>query len=264
MIDSETISTQVDRASAYYTDLLDADTISLKKGCAPLNKSRIKCLYRLITALNWDLDANIVDSVTENLYTILIKEIAPYTGGVLPVAPNVIIPGRTIIVTNPAFFLEGMDVYWEQLSATDGIDGNGGRSTYYNTILAGINPLMQKGVETLLYINKDYTLIPAGGFVLKAGGNLPYIYQGESLRITDYEVIGGSPINIPGERAPIIVADPSGSSYLTQAYLNATYLYPAYREADIVTLVASNLQYQRQDNNNPSTWTEMQINEAGS
>lgn len=103
MVSLDEILVQVERAQSYYTELLDADTISMQNGCAPINKKKIKCLYRLITALNWDLNDNIDDQVTENIYTLLVKEISPYNGGVLPVNPDVIIPGRTVIIPPPPY-----------------------------------------------------------------------------------------------------------------------------------------------------------------
>lgn len=175
--------------------------------------------------------------------------------------PNAQNPGITIIINNPVPYLSPMDIPWSAFSPTDGIDGNGGRSTYYNTVLKGINPFMQDQTTTLLYVGTDYDLIPTGGFVLKAGGNLPYIYDGQSLRAYAYQFQGSVP-DTGTVRIPQIFIDNS-SGPLDLTYLNANYPYPQYIEGDVVTVPSASLQYQRQDNNNPAEWSETPFNYAG-
>lgn len=175
--------------------------------------------------------------------------------------PNYQSPGITVIVQNPVPYLSPMDIPWASFSTDNSPDSGVSRNTYYNTGLAGINPFMQDQTTTLLYNGIDYDLIPSGGFILKTGGNLPFIYDGQSLRAYAYQFIGSvpSPIAI---RIPQIFEDGSGTP-LDNTYLNATYPYPQYIEGDIITVASVNLQYQRQNNSNPSLWNEEPFNYAG-
>lgn len=201
--------------------------------------------------------ANYVSTTTNTIYDRLNGFIGIPQGAVID--PSFQNSGITIIIQNPIGYLSPMDIPWTAFS-TDGESGDGGRNTYYNTALAGINPFMQDQTTTLLYLSTDYNLIPSGGFVLAGGGNLPYIYEGQSLRAYAYQFVNGAPV--PSDREPRIFPDISGATFLTRSYLNATYLYPDFQTADIITLADYNLQYLKMDNTSNALWNEQPLNYA--
>lgn len=192
-------------------------------------------------------------------YDCLLNFVGVNPGG--SINPNAQNPGINIITQNPVLYLSWLDIPWEAFSTDNSPDGGISRNTYYNTSWVGANPALQDQTTTLLYLNIDYTLIPMGGFILSGSDNLPYIYQGQSLRASAYQYLGNVPVN-PGTRIPEIFTDAS-TTPLSSTYLNATYPYPAYIEGDIIIAPAAYLQYQRQSNANPSIWTEAQYNQAG-
>ena len=90
------ISDSLSLARAYYSKLLSEFISNLKAGIDNHTIGDIKCLRRLIRALEWDVEIEHVDDTTVILYGMLLKAIAPYTGSTLPVNPNVYIPGVVI------------------------------------------------------------------------------------------------------------------------------------------------------------------------
>lgn len=95
------ISDSIDLAKAYYSELISALISDLKNGVCNETLKEIKCLRRLIRALEWDIEIEEVDATTVKLYGFLLKGIATYTGSTLPVNPNVYIPGVTIVMDSP-------------------------------------------------------------------------------------------------------------------------------------------------------------------
>lgn len=174
--------------------------------------------------------------------------------------PNYQSPDVTVIVQNPIGYIAWMDIPWASFSTDGSVDG--GRNTYYDTSLAGINPALQLATSLLLQLGIDYDLIPTGGFILRAGGGLPFIYDGQFLRAESFKYLGNIPVP-SGTRIPEIFIDASDTP-LTETYLNTTYPNPTYIEGDIVIVPAVFLQYQRQSNNNPSVWSEVPYGQAGS
>lgn len=251
------IQTEIDNGKLFYLQQLAAQLILLKKGCGSLRP--FYSLQRLIRGLTFQYNAAVVDDTTLTLYKCLLTALGGYSSPYTP-DTGVIIPGTTYIIQNPAAYLPWVDILWGAMSSTDGIDGNGGRSIYYQPLWVGVKPALQTpGVVMLTYPN-DYSLVPSGGFALSPTGNLPYIYDGGFIRAQSFDFVNGAPT--PAPRDPIIFPDPSGQPSLSAAYLNATYQYPAFQEGDIITLAAANQQYQRQDNNNPSTWNNSPFNYA--
>lgn len=260
MLTSDQITTALTNANYARALNVNKDLVLMYGACQPKSWAKNMCFNAIIAGLQYQSNRQ---DYTSDLTLSLYKKVLSLTGfvGTVPgYDPNAQSSSITFIVQNPVAYLAWRDIPWTALSSTDGIDGNGGRSVYYQPEWIGVNPALQDQTTTLLYLGTDYTLIPSGGFALSPTGNLPYIYQGQSLRALAYDFVGGAPT--PGVRDPIIFADQSGQPYLTATYLNATYLYPAFQEGDIITLAASNLQYQRQDNNNPSVWNESPWNSA--
>lgn len=257
----DNIQTLIDNGKLFYLQQLGKQLSLMQKGCGSVKS--LSPIQRLIRGLTFQYNADVIDDTTDALYKCLSKALGGFASTYTP-DPNVVVPGNTYIINNPVAYLPGMDIPYELFSSTEGVatDGSGGRSVYRNTILKGINPLMQDQTTTLLYINVDYDLIPSGGFILKAGGNLPYIYPGQSLRANSYDFLGSIP-DVETVRIPQIFTDAS-TTPLSSTYLNATYPYPQYIEGDIIIVPAAYLQYQRQSNANPSGWTEQQYNSAGS
>lgn len=100
MASTETISASILLGQAYYKQLLDLDTENREVGIEPVNKKKLACLKRLMRCLQWDLDIDVNDETTTVIYDLLLTGIAGYNGDALSVDPSVIIPGKTINVTN--------------------------------------------------------------------------------------------------------------------------------------------------------------------
>lgn len=95
MATTDAINATIPFAQAYYLELLDQDTALLELGGSPVNTEKLTCIKRLIKALGWDLDIEVNDDVTTNIFELLLKAIFPYNGNAVIVDPSVLIPGRT-------------------------------------------------------------------------------------------------------------------------------------------------------------------------
>lgn len=260
MLTPDQISTALTNANYARALNVNKDLVLMYGACQPKSWAKNMCFNAIIAGLQYQSNRQ---DYTSDLTLSLYKKVLSLTGfvGTVPgYDPNAQSSNITIIVQNPAGYLAWDDIYWENLSPTDGIDGNGGRSVYYQPLWVGVNPELQTTGVVMLSYPTDYSLVPSGGFSLSPTGNLPYIYEGSFIRASNFKYTNGAPT--PGIRDPIIFPDPSGQPSLSAAYLNATYQYPAFQEGDIITLATANQQYQRQDNNNPSTWNNSPFNYA--
>lgn len=166
-------------------NLIESDRLRMVTGCNPKDKGQINRFYYNILSLIYQAynREDLTSAKTLAFYDCLNTLIGIDTT-VNTLDPNFQSDDITIEIINPAAYLSPMDINWSQFSADGEVDG--GRNTYRNTALAGINPFMQDAVTTLLTLGVDYTLIPSGGFVLSQTGNLPYIYEGSFLRAYNY------------------------------------------------------------------------------
>lgn len=98
MVSLETISNKLLLAEAYFVQLIDQQVIDFTRCGQSVTTATITCLNRLIRALTWDVDYGVNDQTTQDIYILLLKQLANYTGSILPFDPNVIIPGQTVIV----------------------------------------------------------------------------------------------------------------------------------------------------------------------
>jgi len=234
-------------------NLTNNNLVKLTGGALSVKWKSINQLQRGINAVQRQYNLQDYSSPQfTTAYDCLLNFVGIDTGG--SINPNAQIPGVNITTTNPVAYLSPIDIPWAAFSTDNSPDSGVSRNTYYNTAWAGVNPFMQDQTTTLLYLNVDYTLIPTGGFILSGSGNLPYIYDGQSLRAYAYQWLGNVPIT-PGSRVPEIFTDDSANP-LTETYLNATYPNPAFIEGDLILVPNANLQYQRLSNGNPSEWSE--------
>lgn len=94
----ETIAEKLNLARAYYLQLTNFDYSQAIAGYCAQYTQKLKCLNRLIRALNWDVTEEHNTDTTQRLYAMLLTEISPYSGATLPYDPSVVIPGITILV----------------------------------------------------------------------------------------------------------------------------------------------------------------------
>lgn len=242
------------------TTLLQENLIALNAGFnLPVNfyDIRVLALYTRAVLRQY----NMGDYASANflvVYDCLCKQLGGNINGAT-VDPNFQAPNTTIVIQNPAGYIPWMDIPWEAFSTDGEVDG--GRNTYYNPALVGINPALQLATSLLLQVGIDYDLLPSGGFKLRSDGGLPFVYQGQFLRAESYALNGVVP-DTGYIRVPQIFTDAS-TNPLSETYLNTTYSYPSYIEGDIIIVPAAFLQYQRQSNANPSVWSEVPYGQAG-
>lgn len=94
------ISDSLDLAKAYFVELLNEYRLKLVDGdIKPKGLKKLICLNRLIRALTWDVNDEVNDDTTTELHILLLKDISAYPGAILPIDPDVVIPGSTISVT---------------------------------------------------------------------------------------------------------------------------------------------------------------------
>lgn len=98
MVSLETIATELALANGYYVQLIAQQIADFTRCGQSVVTPKITCLNRLIRALTWDVNDEVNNTTTQELYILLLKQIAPYTGSSLPIDPNVVIPGSTVIV----------------------------------------------------------------------------------------------------------------------------------------------------------------------
>lgn len=95
MLTIQTISDKVNLAKAYYLEQLAAIYTKMKNGCGDTHK--IQPLKRLIRALTFDIEAELVDDTTIINYNCLLKLLQGFSGAYV-IDPEVVIPGQTTIV----------------------------------------------------------------------------------------------------------------------------------------------------------------------
>lgn len=260
MLTPDQIDTAITNAQYALALGVTKDFTLMHGACQPKSWNTNLCFNAIIKGLKYQSNREDYGSVlTYSLY----KKALGLTGfvGSLPnIDPNFQQTNITIIVQNPVADIPWMDIPWSVFSTDGSVDG--GRNTYYDTTLAGVNPALQLATSLLLQLGIDYDLIPTGGFILRADGGLPFIYDGQFLRAESFKYLGNIPVP-SGTRIPEIFIDASDTS-LTETYLNTTYPNPTYIEGDIVIVPAVFLQYQRQSNNNPSVWSEVPYAQAES
>lgn len=157
-------------AEAYYVELLAEYIDDLVSGkLNPESGKKIVCLNRLIRALSWDTADEVNDDTTSELYVLLLQAIAPYSGTVITVNPDVIIP------TNPIIYDPSTE-YRTPLIIT-AADFELDATTYNNTDLEGLNQFVVflNGVRYLIP-GIDFNYIPAGGIEL-----VEQIYDGQQI-----------------------------------------------------------------------------------
>lgn len=159
MVSLEIIAGQLLLAKAFYVELLVKEILDLENSLKSEITKRLVCLNRLIRALTWDVNDDVNDQDTQDIYQLLLKEISDYPGSVLPFDPDVVIPGSTIVVSNTNTYREPL------LLTVTNLEDDG--KTYINTDLANLNQfiIQLNGVRTFIP-GTDYNYSPAGGFVL--------------------------------------------------------------------------------------------------
>lgn len=97
MVTTQQISDKLLLARAYYLELMANKYAEDIAGGKDYNNEQIKCIKRLIYALQPDTESeDYIDSDTEYLYERLSFEVSRYSGASLVVDPNVVVPGTTI------------------------------------------------------------------------------------------------------------------------------------------------------------------------
>lgn len=167
-------------------NLTEANRVQFTVGNEDVDWDKVRKLSRNIYALSMLYSVgNYTSAQTLVLYDCL-NDMIGFDTNVNTIDPYYQIPGTTIIIQNPAGYLSPRDIAWSQFSTDNSPDFGVSRNTFYEPLWAGINPFMQDETTTLLRIGEDYTLIPTGGFILSASGNLPFIFSGQSLRVYNY------------------------------------------------------------------------------
>lgn len=100
MVSLDDIQEKVELAKAYYLELLEEDTSLLKEGSCRKNQPAIKCINRLVRALQWDIQDSVNTEYTQGIYKILLIKISPYSGSFLPYDPSVVVGPINVIVAN--------------------------------------------------------------------------------------------------------------------------------------------------------------------
>lgn len=98
MVSLQTIAQKLLLGQAYFAELIDQEIGDLIRCGQSVVTSKLICLNRIIRALTWDVDDEVNDEDTQEIYAMLLKQLAGYTGAILPNDPNVVIPGTTIVI----------------------------------------------------------------------------------------------------------------------------------------------------------------------
>lgn len=166
----QSISSSILLAEAYYVELLSEYIADLTSGkLNPDSRKKLICLNRLIRALSWDTAEEVNDATTTQLYTLLLEQIAPYSGSSLTVNPNVVIPENPIVYDPSAEYRTPLIITVSDFEA-DTI-------TYNNVALVGLNQFLVylNGVRYLLP-GVDFNFLSTGGIVL-----VEPIYSGQTI-----------------------------------------------------------------------------------
>lgn len=178
-------------ADAYILELASEILEDYKKGCdecAIKPKGKLQQVIMLKEQLSYQVSVDDMGTVTDLLFSCMLKAIDTYSGASISVDPNANVPNTTIDVE-----IIGNDSPYEvSLEWDDFIDnGEEGR----------IRLEMPEWVEWLpilsldnVYLNfgnpflpDDFKVLSTGGIELLPTGNTPAIYDGQTLRAVGYQ-----------------------------------------------------------------------------
>lgn len=98
------IQDKVNIASLYAIEKTSEQLSLMRKGCGSMKE--VNGLKRLIRALTFQLNAEVIDKDTLSLYKCLINALGGF-GATYTIDPNVVIPGKEIIIIDEGLYNDG-------------------------------------------------------------------------------------------------------------------------------------------------------------
>lgn len=176
-------------SASYVAATLVNNNLSLiNQGNVPVNEDKINFIRMNVTALQYQMNRpDYTSSTTLTIYDRL-NGLIGFDTTVNSLDPNAQIPSTVIVIVNPAGYLAPITIPWSSFSVDGSPDGGVTRITFYNSQWAGINPFLQLESPgmTGLTLGIDYILIPTGGFILSLTGNVPGIFEGQTIWAVNY------------------------------------------------------------------------------
>lgn len=195
MITVEEITEAILLAKGYQAELTEDLLEQQKAGCMDCRDQKdINRIENLVVSLENRLFRLNLGEDTVNIYNCLLLSIANYNEGKLSIDPNSSVPSVIIDVTiisdgKP----DGINIFYDDMS---GDNGSGGKTTYSNPLWIGWYPQMQTAGVVELFQYRDYNYdVTTGTFTLliDAESGVTGIYEGGSIRVTDYNKTGDTP-----------------------------------------------------------------------
>lgn len=178
----EQIQQGIQLADAYSFELTDTFFASQIKQCGDCCiADRIEKIIWLTSSLQHRIEYNILNEETDSIYECLLETIMDYSGMSLPVDPNALMPG-VIIEVPSGNAPEPLRITYPDMNPLTPILG----TEYNNALWAGWNPFLQIDNGPNLILGTDYVLLENGGFFLVPAGNVPQIFDGQSIWAVNY------------------------------------------------------------------------------